>query len=207
MKDCLHTYILTLMLCATALIGENPAATTNTVNLAASLVDGTRLVCRPTLEKIAFKTSFSEMNIPMSMLKKVTFDHKKGDVNITLTNGDSLHGEWMLKEFSATSLLGTHSIPITNITELVNNATPVVTFKDSPSIRNACINMLRQMESGKEQWALEQGKATGNIAITKEVGAYIKGGWRSTCSAGGTYSINRIGRNATCSVPGHQLPH
>lgn len=71
---------------------------------------------------------------------------------------------------------------------------------------NACINNLRQVEAGKEQWALATKQAQGVAAITTEVMAYIKNPSSSTnCPAGGTVYFGNVGTNATCTGTGHVL--
>ncbi|MEI6563261.1 MAG: prepilin-type N-terminal cleavage/methylation domain-containing protein [bacterium] len=73
---------------------------------------------------------------------------------------------------------------------------------------NACINNLRQIEAGKEQWALATKKNTGDTAVTPEVMAYIKNPTACTnCPGGGTVGFGVIGTNATCtlSAEGHLL--
>ncbi len=72
---------------------------------------------------------------------------------------------------------------------------------------NACINNMRQIESAKEQWALEKGKTTGDAIVADEVGLYIKGGM-PTCPGGGTYTYGAVGTDITCSLSGkgHVLP-
>ena len=72
---------------------------------------------------------------------------------------------------------------------------------------NACINNLRQIEAGKEQWALEEGKAKGDRSVSSEVNSYIKGGPPS-CPAQGSYNYKEVGTDATCSLSavGHALP-
>ena len=78
-------------------------------------------------------------------------------------------------------------------------------FKKAHSCGNSCINNLRQIEAGKEQWALEQGKATGDRVDTAEVNSYIKGG-QPTCPANGIYTYNVVGSNVACSITNHYLP-
>jgi len=71
---------------------------------------------------------------------------------------------------------------------------------------NACINNLRQIESGKEQWALEKRKGSGVTAVTTEVMEFIKNPSATTnCPANGTVVFGVIGTNATCSATGHVL--
>ena len=68
---------------------------------------------------------------------------------------------------------------------------------------NACINNLRQIESAKEQWALENGKTNGTIVTENDIKPYIKldsNGNLPKCPAGGTYIIGRVGENPKCSI-------
>ena len=66
---------------------------------------------------------------------------------------------------------------------------------------NACINNLRQIEAGKEQWALATKKDTGVVAVTSEVMAYIKNPTAATnCPGGGTIAFGVVGTNATCTL-------
>ena len=77
------------------------------------------------------------------------------------------------------------------------------------SQQNACINNLRQIDSGKEQGALAEKWADSSPAATTVVNLYIKGNTTPTCPAGGTYGYNDIGVNPTCSFTGtttHRMP-
>jgi prepilin-type N-terminal cleavage/methylation domain-containing protein len=66
------------------------------------------------------------------------------------------------------------------------------------SQQKACINNLRQIESGKEQWALEAKVPQGTAANTTEVNRYMKA--VPVCPAGGTYAYTSIGTDATCTI-------
>src|SRR5690348_6133223 len=74
---------------------------------------------------------------------------------------------------------------------------------------NACINNLRQIDSGKEQFALEYKLTTGVAVLEASVNAYIKGGTTPTCPASGTYTYQNLGTNPSCSLSGsgHDLPN
>lgn len=50
---------------------------------------------------------------------------------------------------------------------------------------NACINNMRQIDSGIQQWALEQNKTDTDTVADTDVAPYIKGGF-PTCPAGNT---------------------
>ena len=75
---------------------------------------------------------------------------------------------------------------------------------------NACINNMRQIESAKEQYALEKGLTNGDTVTDAEAGAYIKGGF-PLCPVGKAakpYTIGVVGTKVLCTsgAAGHVLP-
>ena len=69
-----------------------------------------------------------------------------------------------------------------------------------------CIENLSQIESAKQMWGLEHGKADGDVPVESDlVGTanYLKK--MPDCPAGGTYSFQGIGVSATCNMTGHSL--
>lgn len=74
------------------------------------------------------------------------------------------------------------------------------------SKRNSCINNLRQIESAKEQWAMETGRANGVDVepYRAELSGYLKRG-EPICPADGEYTYGVIGQKATCTIDGHEL--
>jgi hypothetical protein len=77
----------------------------------------------------------------------------------------------------------------------------------STAQQNACINNLRQIDVAKEMWALENKKAAGDTPTWADLKPYLGRGQGqiNTCPAGGTYTINAVGKVPTCSQPGHTL--
>lgn len=73
------------------------------------------------------------------------------------------------------------------------------------SQQNACINNLRQIDSGKEQGALAFQLSTGDTIADDSVNLYLKNNARPACPAGGTYTYGLIGSNPTCNITGHVL--
>jgi prepilin-type N-terminal cleavage/methylation domain-containing protein len=68
----------------------------------------------------------------------------------------------------------------------------------------SCISNLRQIDAGKEQYAMDNKKADGDpVAQGDLVPTYIKK-WPE-CPSGGTYTINNVGTDPTCDQPGHTL--
>jgi prepilin-type N-terminal cleavage/methylation domain-containing protein len=75
--------------------------------------------------------------------------------------------------------------------------------------QNACINNLRQIDSGKEQAALANKWADGSVPTTSVVNTYIKGSTTPECPANGTYTYSVIGTNPVCSmqtITSHRMP-
>ena len=75
----------------------------------------------------------------------------------------------------------------------------------------ACIANLKQIDSAKEQWAMDNNKANGSTVslATDLVGAgkYIKS--TPVCPSSGTYTEGAVGTDPTCSLgssDGHKLP-
>jgi prepilin-type N-terminal cleavage/methylation domain-containing protein len=76
--------------------------------------------------------------------------------------------------------------------------------------QNACINNLRQIDGAKHQWALENKKTDTDTPDSGMVGPYIKNNIFPNCPGGGTYTINVMSTDPTCSkstLPStHALP-
>lgn len=73
------------------------------------------------------------------------------------------------------------------------------------SMENACINNLREIQAAKNEWALEKNKDGGDVPTESDLTPYLANGKFPTCPAGGTYSINAVTNDVTCTVPGHSL--
>jgi prepilin-type N-terminal cleavage/methylation domain-containing protein len=74
------------------------------------------------------------------------------------------------------------------------------------SQKNTCINNLRQIDAGKQQWALENKQQDTATPAVGDVQNYIKNNIFPSCPASGTYTINVLTTDPTCSVSGHALP-
>jgi hypothetical protein len=71
------------------------------------------------------------------------------------------------------------------------------------SAANGCINNLRQLESAKEQWKLENGKKIGDVMTEADITPYIKldsNGNLPKCPGGGTYTLGKVGEEPKCSI-------
>ena len=81
---------------------------------------------------------------------------------------------------------------------------PVVSLATSTHL-SSCINQLRQIESGKEQWALETGVSPGSVVVSNEVHQFIKGAVGPTCPSGGDYHYGLLGELPWCTEPYHSV--
>ena len=74
---------------------------------------------------------------------------------------------------------------------------------------NACINNLRQIDGGIQQWALENKQAASAAVTTANVLPYIKqksGGGLPDCPAGGAYTLTTVNASPTCNIALHVAP-
>jgi prepilin-type N-terminal cleavage/methylation domain-containing protein len=72
--------------------------------------------------------------------------------------------------------------------------------------KNSCINNLRQLDAGKQQWALENKEQDSSVPAASDVQNYLKDNLFPHCPSSGTYTLNAVNTDPTCSVSGHVLP-
>ena len=90
---------------------------------------------------------------------------------------------------------------------LVSLALPNFIKTRTQAQKNICLENLAQLESAKQIWGVENGKAEGDEATDDEMfGPYSYMKQRPYCPGGGVYDLTRIGENATCTEAGHVLP-
>ncbi|MBS1716428.1 MAG: prepilin-type N-terminal cleavage/methylation domain-containing protein [Armatimonadetes bacterium] len=88
-------------------------------------------------------------------------------------------------------------------------AVPNFVTARNTSRMNTCIANLKQIDSAKEQWAMDNKKDQGAAVAWTDLipaggGGYIKS--QPSCPSGGTYAINVVGTNPTCTTANHVLP-
>jgi len=74
---------------------------------------------------------------------------------------------------------------------------------------NSCINNLRHIGGGIQQWALENHKTTNDVPHWQDIRPYINltsAGQPPSCPDGGKYTLGRVGDRPACSIPGHKIP-
>jgi len=76
--------------------------------------------------------------------------------------------------------------------------------------RSACIENMRQIEAGKQQWAMENKKTETDTPTSDDVKRYAKSEQWPNCPSGGTYTIGAMNTVPTCSMSAepelHALP-
>ncbi|MBU1692342.1 MAG: prepilin-type N-terminal cleavage/methylation domain-containing protein [Verrucomicrobia bacterium] len=95
-------------------------------------------------------------------------------------------------------------IVVTFIGLLAGLAIPGLLRARQASQRVRCIDNLRQIDSAKEQWAMENFAAEGDGVEEAQLLPYFQRGFPE-CPAGGAYTIMPIGEIPTCDQDGHVL--
>jgi len=98
---------------------------------------------------------------------------------------------------------GFFGLPFTSSTLRYDGYLDLVILYWFPNARiNRCDNILRQIESAKDQYAIEHGLKDGDIVVSANLESYFRLGWEkgAMCPCGGKYTINPIGIEPRCSV-------
>jgi len=87
---------------------------------------------------------------------------------------------------------------------LVHEATAI-----DPAIvnKNICINNLRTIQIIKESWQADTGG--GDLSVPTEAELFGPGLYMDAepvCPSAGTYTLNAVGTNPTCTIAGHVVP-
>ncbi len=82
---------------------------------------------------------------------------------------------------------------------------PILKQQPNSQARTRCYINLRQMDAAKQQWALENKRTADDIPAVSDVTPFLKNNVLPTCPASGTYTLNAISADPTCSIPGHTL--
>lgn len=97
-------------------------------------------------------------------------------------------------------------IVVTILGLLIGLAFPNFLKSRTRARQQLCIENLSQFESAKQIWGVENGKKDGDTPTFGDIigpASYMKK--QPDCPAGGSYELQAIGVNATCTEPGHSL--
>ncbi|HZF02665.1 MAG TPA: hypothetical protein VE344_12320 [Methylomirabilota bacterium] len=75
------------------------------------------------------------------------------------------------------------------------------------ALTNTCINNLRQIDAAKNQWALENAKSLDAMPTEQDLKPYLAGINFPKCPLGGSYKLNAVKLDPTCTEKGHHLSH
>jgi len=98
------------------------------------------------------------------------------------------------------------SVVVAIIGMLTALAYPAYARARAHAAATTCIHNLHQIESAKDQWALEMRKGKGVKPKDSDLfgsTAYIRS--KPRCPSGGTYELNKIKESPTCTEAGHTL--
>jgi len=73
------------------------------------------------------------------------------------------------------------------------------------TMKNACINNLREIDAAKNQWAMDHQKQATDTPTQSDLLPYLKNHQWPLCPAGGTYTIGQDSIPPTCSVTNHLI--
>jgi prepilin-type N-terminal cleavage/methylation domain-containing protein len=89
---------------------------------------------------------------------------------------------------------------------LAGVAIPSLVKSRKTAQRQACISNMRSMQGVKANWALDMKKGDNDTPPDGDIfgnGKYLDK--KPECPAGGTYAVNPVSQNPTCTVPEHVL--
>ncbi len=119
-------------------------------------------------------------------------------------SGGRLTGDGLALGGLITGYISIALIPVIGLLAAI--AVPNFVKARTTAQQNACINNLRIIDGAKQQWALENHKDANAKPTPADLDKYLPSGFTSLqCPNGGTYTINVVGSEPTCSVPGHSL--
>jgi prepilin-type N-terminal cleavage/methylation domain-containing protein len=72
--------------------------------------------------------------------------------------------------------------------------------------KNSCINNLRQLDGAKQQWALENKQQDTATPATTDVQNYLKNNLYPNCPGAGSYTLNAVNTDPTCSLSSLAAP-
>jgi competence protein ComGC len=113
---------------------------------------------------------------------------------LTVVNGNQHPAKWLLVSAAVPAgMLSAIAIP--NFVKARGSAQ-----------KNGCISNLRQIDSAKQEWALEKKKTDTDTPSKTDLLPYLKSGKFLVCPEGGEYTINPVSMLPRCSISGHTLP-
>ena len=95
-------------------------------------------------------------------------------------------------------------IVVTIIGFLAGLAIPAFMKARSRAQTTRCIDNLRLISGAKDQWAVENFANNGDTVLISDVEPFFKRGFPD-CPGGGSYALEVVGTDPTCTISGHAL--
>lgn len=142
------------------------------------------------------KTMMENHISPVFPMPYAVLSQQDGDMRVTTL----LHDRPMNPQLNGATMLTAPAL----VGMLAAIALPSFQKARTAARENACVNNLRQLDAAKDQWAIEEGKRTGDEVTFDNVSEFLRG--VPVCPQGGQYTLNTVGEDPVCTVPGHELP-
>ncbi len=109
-----------LIACAILVAGWQVSAEENatqevSIRFSLDLDDGSHLIGRPVIESIPVQTSFASLDIPLKVIRSISFGGDNATASMMLRNGDKVTGAIRLEPLAMETVFGDITIPIGHI--------------------------------------------------------------------------------------------
>ncbi|MDA3872920.1 MAG: hypothetical protein PF795_03050, partial [Kiritimatiellae bacterium] len=125
----------------------------------------------------------------MFALPEVALSRRDGDMSVTT----QLHSRPMHPQLGGTQLL---MVPAAT-GMLAGIALPSFQKARTTASAKACTNNLRILDAAKDQWAIENGKKTGDPVTLEDISEYMR--TTPVCPDGGVYTLGSLDTDPVCS--------
>lgn len=100
---------------ANAVLGGEQAVTNQTLRLALTLTDGSKVIGTPRIASIRVQTSYAKMEIPLMQIRNIKIEPDHETASLALANGDQLKGILTLKLIELDTAFGSVEVPLKHI--------------------------------------------------------------------------------------------
>ena len=186
--------------------------------LIVELNDGSQLVGSSEDQFIRFHSlPLGDLKLDMKDIRSIDCA-STNSARLVITGNDTLTVSFVETTIRVETKIGKLVLPVNSVRRLtvqVMDSSGALIPEQATAYANECINHLRQIDAAVNQFALEQGKKSGDpINFPTDLKPYIRldqNGNIPGCPLGGVYTLKRVGDMPTCSLgdtvkPAHVLP-
>jgi len=216
----MQIFSLGLFILMTAAFSAARADVTNSPppRLIVELHDGSQLVGNSEDQFIRFHSiPLGDLKLDMKDIRSIECA-STNSAKLVITGNDTLTVSFVDTAIMVETKIGKLALPVNSVRKLivqVMDSSGVLIPEQATAYANDCLNNLRQIDGAANQFALEQGKKTGDpINFPTDLKPYIRldrNGNIPGCPLGGVYTLKKVGDMPTCSLgdtvkPAHVLP-